>query len=260
MASMDEMAGSSGTGTYGLLESEKKTFARLAPELLEPSFFQSFLLPEAQAAVCDTTSWSACATNVMTRTFGGCTVGGAAFNGTVALTFNDGGAQNTCTMGGSGGHGTVERNPNFTITGRRGGTFTVSKTSVFGQKITRTGATSFTFESDGINRAISIGGTPLFNFTTETQSPITITGANRSGRVVSGGPLRVTNNLSGVTCDFTAAGVTWVNTCNCPTSGSWSGSCSDGKAVGLTLTGCGSAVFTLGDESESMTFDRCSTL
>ncbi|RME18236.1 MAG: hypothetical protein D6797_00815 [Bdellovibrio sp.] len=45
--------------------------------------------------------------------------------------------------------------------------------------------------------------------------------------------------------------------CYCATSGTWSGSCSDGKSFSLSIQGCGSAVLTLGEDSESLNFDRC---
>jgi hypothetical protein len=51
--------------------------------------------------------------------------------------------------------------------------------------------------------------------------------------------------------------VSWTSSCNCPSSGSWSGSCSDGNSFSISITGCGSANLTLGEESSSVLFDRC---
>jgi hypothetical protein len=257
MASVDESGGS--TGTFAMMKSEARTFARLAPGQIFPSPLFSKILSSAEATACSmANTFGTCASNVMTRTFGSCTVGSATFSGTVTLTFNDGNVNATCTMDSNGDD--IQRDPNFTISGRRDGTFTVSKTGTYGQKITRLTSSTYTFENDGIRRVLAVSGTTLYDFTTTTTSAIGITGTNRSGRVMSGGSLRVTNNLSSGTCDYVPSALTWGSTCNCPTSGSWTGTCSDGKTTSLTITGCGTGTYTLNSESESFTMDRCYSL
>jgi hypothetical protein len=83
-------------------------------------------------------------------------------------------------------------------------------------------------------------------------------GSLREGRSLSGGTLRVTNNVNQVTCDFSPTNVTWGSPyCNCPTAGSGSATCSTGPGVTLSLTGCGTGTLTSGTLSQSVTFDRC---
>ncbi len=254
MASVDEAGGSS--GSLAILESTRRVYARLSPGDLRDSWIQSSLFPNAFAASCSGAStFGSCTSNVITRTLGSCTVGLATFNGTVTLTFVDAASDSTCQMT-SSGH-SVTRVPSFTVTGRRGATLTVSKTGTSGQVITKGSGSSFTFTNDGIRRVFTKDGSTLFDFTTQTTSGITVTGTSRASRTMSGGNLRVTNNLTSVTCDYVPTGVTWVSTCNCPTSGSWSGSCSDGKTTSLAITGCGAGTLTVGSDTEAFTFDRC---
>ncbi|MCM0605615.1 MAG: hypothetical protein KA715_05950 [Xanthomonadaceae bacterium] len=261
MASIDEGGGStSGTFAYQQnIESAKRTFARLSPADIEPTLLDKLVgsvypIQSAHAGLCSLEStFSSCASNVMTRTFSGCTIGAATVTGTVALNFTDAAVDNTCSLA-SVGHA-VARTPAFVITGRRGATLTVSKAGTNGQVLTKGSGSTFTFSNDGIRRAFS--GAATFDFTTQTTSSITVTGTSRSGRVMTGGNLRVTNNTTSVTCDFVPTNVTWVATCNCATSGSWAGTCSDGKTSSLSITGCGTATVTLGTSSTSVTFDRC---
>jgi hypothetical protein len=176
----------------------------------------------------------------------------------VTLTWAGGGASN-CTMSASGD--SITRNPNFTLTGPRGGTLTVTKTGTIGQKIERgSAATSLTYTNDGINRKIAKSGTTLYDFTTSTTSGITITGNSRTSRVLSGGGLQVVNNLKNVTCTVAPTAVTWTSTCTCATSGTWSGTCSDGKSYSLEITGCGTARLTASSATADITFDRCESV
>ena len=262
MASVDEGGGSTG-GTFAFLgidpKSAQRTFARLSPSDVEPTWMEKISAPfqpvtNAYAGSCSTdATFSTCSSNVMTRTFSGCTIGYATVTGTVALTFVDAAVDSTCSLA-SAGH-TVTRVPAFTITGRRGATLTVSKTGTNGQVITKGSGSTFTFSNDGIRRVFT--GASTLDFTTKTTSDITITGTSRSGRTMSGGNIRVTNNTSGVYCDFVPSNVTWGATCNCATSGSWAGTCSDGKTSSLSITGCGTGTITIGSSSTSVTLDRC---
>ena len=264
MASVDESSGAS-TGTLTMLEdTHSKTFARMeknSDQKSRPDFdLAEWLTPKsafAQTCSFASTFGSCSGAGVITRNFGGCTIGIATFTGTVTLTWSNGSA---CSMGASTQY--VTRVPNFTVTGRRGATLTVSKSGAIGQRLTwfsGVGATRvFKFSNDGIRRVFSAGGSPLFDFTTTTTSDITVTGTNRdTSRVMNGGTLRVMNNLTNVSCDYTPSSATWSSTCNCPTSGSFSASCSDGTTSAITLTGCGTANFTLGSDSQAVTFDRC---
>lgn len=258
MASVDESGGSSSGAIAAQQSAAEKTFARLEPDDINKSISQ-FLLPNAEAASCGSASeFSGCTSGVITRTFGGCTVGSATFTGTVSLTFAGTGSA-LCRVNGANGD-SVTRVPSFTVTGRRGATLTVSKTGTIGQKVSRTGINQFAFTNDGINRKFTApDATVLFDQTTgvPVSSPIVVTGASRAGRVMNGGILRVQNNKTSVTCDYTPANVTWEAGCNCPTSGSWTGTCTNSNTTTLTITGCGTANFTDGSFSGVVTLDRC---
>jgi hypothetical protein len=257
MASLDESGGSSGSLAMLPVEGFRKTFKRLSNSDVSPAWYENLLESEATATACRlATTFGTCTANVITRTFGDCTVGAATFSGTVTLTFNDATSDGTCQMT-TASH-SITRVPAFSVTGRRGATLTVSKTGTIGQKITKGAGATFTFTNDGIRRVFtSAAGATLFDFTTATTADITVTGTSRANRTMDGGTLRVTNNLTNGTCDYSPTDVTWTAACNCATSGSWSGTCSDGKTTNLAITGCGTATLTVGSESESITFDRC---
>ncbi|NDG84522.1 MAG: hypothetical protein EBX52_05705 [Proteobacteria bacterium] len=253
VASIDETGRS--TGSIAMNERGlDRTFARMG---YGPGFYES-LIPDAYAQNCDGSSFSTCSGNGVTRNFSGCTVGSATFSGTVTLTW--GGGSSNCVL--SAISDTLTRVPNFTVAGRRGATLSVTKSGSTGQRLTWNSGSGvnkvFSFTNDGIRRVFTApSGSVLFDLTTTTQSPITVTGVARANRNMNGGTLRVTNNVSGVTCDFSPSSVSWSAGCNCPTTGSWSATCSDGKTSVLTHTGCGTANFTLGSNSSAVTLDRC---
>jgi hypothetical protein len=253
VASIDEVGGVNGA----IVLNERaidRTFARLG---YGPSLFE-LMIPNAYAATCGASTFLSCSSNRVTRSFLGCTLGGGTYTGTVTL--NWGGSSSNCVL--QAPTDTITRVPNFTVTGRRNATLEVSKTGTIGQRLTWDSGTGtnkvFQFTNDGIRRVFTgPSGTVLFDLTTTTSSPITVTGTSRSSRFMDGGTLKVTNNVSGVTCDFSPSSVSWSSGCNCPTMGSWSATCSDGKTSTLTHTGCGTANFTLGAISASVTLDRC---
>ncbi len=263
MASVDEAGGSGGSlGWIPAVKGEGRMFARLERASGSAPIFEGSLIPSAQAAACSGAStFGSCSSNTVTRSFGSCTVGMAVFTGNVTLSW--GGSSTNCQM--SAANDTVTRVPAFTVTGRRGATLTVSKTGSVGQRLTWSSGSGasrvFSMSNDGIRRVFtSAAGATLLDFTTQTTSAITVTGTSRANRVMSGGVLRVTNNISGVACDYVPSAVTWSSaSCNCPISGSWSATCSDGSASSLSITGCGTANLTLGSDTTAVTFDRCGT-
>ncbi len=253
MASIDESGGTSnGSISSNEFEAVKRTFTRHGVAIDKLGFSQ-IIIPEAQAALCSSSSFSACSSGSRTKTLSSCTVGGATFAGSIALAFSD----SSCSMAANGA--TVSRTPNFTVTGRRGGTLTVEKTGAYGQKMTK-GSSSLTLENDGIRRSFNINGQTLFDFTTTTTTAMTVTGTSRANRTITGGQLKITNNSTSAYCTISPNNVTYTSSCNCATSGTWSGACSDGDSFSLELSGCGSASLTIGAESESVTFDRCYSL
>ncbi len=256
MASIDEVAGASGSYLVKVPDlSTKRLFARYNVETAPNLSF----VPTANAASCASAGSGAFTTSgsspcVLTRTFNVCTIGFGTFVGNVEMTFS--GA--TCKLASNGQ--SVVRAPEFQVTGLRDSLLTVSVpagASPAGQQISRISATEYTFTNGGIQRVFTKDGNTVFDFTTTTTSAISLSGAIRSNRVLSGGSLRVTNNVSGRTCDYVPTNVTWGSTCNCPTSGSWTGSCSDGTSTTLNITGCGSGTFTIGTDTNSVSFDRC---
>jgi hypothetical protein len=261
MASIDE-AGGSGGSISNYNKYIQKTFAKYSPENAPTKFeIIQALQPTAQATPCAGTGFAGCATGSVTRTFNSCTVGQATFTGTVTLTWT-GAMASTCAL--ANPNDTITRAPNITVTGRRSASLAITKTASFGQKLTWTstnggGNKIFSFDNDGINRKFTVGSNVLFNQTTTTITPLTITGGPRAGRVVSGGVLRVSNLLTSVNCDYIPAAVTWTAGCNCPTSGTWNGSCSTGKTSTLVITGCGTGTYTEDSATSSVSFDRCGT-
>ncbi len=257
MASVDETGGSTGN-IASMQNSVRQSFQRFAPLEINENMIAKLFFPHANAAGCGIASFAPCASDVIVRSFNGCTVGSATFSGDVSLTWT-GGTPGICSMGGIP-DARITRVPNFTVTGRRSASLAVTKTGTFGQRIELVSGGVVRFSNDGINRVFSLGSTILFNQTTATSGDITVTGTTRSNRIMNGGSLNVTNNLNAVVCNYIPTNVTWAGgTCNCPTSGSWSGSCSNGKTTTLDITGCGTANYTEGSDTEAVTFDRCGT-
>lgn len=256
MASVDESGGTT-NGTMVMMESHQRFIASRETSVFNgaSSFLQSLgLLPSAQAVACQDTTFTGCTASQKVRDLGGCTIGSATFTGDITLQFSDSG----CVLNSDGD--SVDRNPDFTVSGIRGANLSVAKTGTYGQRIIRVSAGNFTFANDGIRRLFTLAGETLFDYTTRTTSPITVTGTSRTDRVMSGGQLRVTNNVSGVNCNYAPTAVTWAANCNCAVSGSWAGSCSDGKTTSITITSCGVGSIIIGEESEALSFDRCYSL
>lgn len=260
VASIDEAGGNGGSfsGTIGVREMDAldSALARVEGRTSWWARVAAWGLPMAQAAACSSaTTFGSCSNNTIVRTFGGCSIRSATFNGTVTLAFDDDATDNTCRL--FVADDTVTRSPSFTVTGRRGATLSVSKSGTIGQRVTKT-TTGYSFTSDGIRRTFtSATGTTILDFTTETTSAITITGSSRADRVLTGGTIKVLDHLKDNYCTFVPNEVTWETGCNCPISGSFSGTCSTGKSVELTFSGCGSGSFTLGSVTESVDLDRC---
>ena len=264
MASIDEASGNN-TGTIALNEqSELAPFSQYAEgKSTRTESLLRLTVPAARAEVCGASSFATCdsANHTVTRNFNGCTVGVAVFSGTVQVKWG-GASVSGCTIGvGTGSY--ISRVPDYTVTGLRGANLRVSSAGSYGQKLTYvSGATpnwQMDFTSDGIRRKFTdSNGTVLYDTLTSTTSAMRISGNNRLNRTLSGGVLRVKDNLNSVTCDFIPTNVTWADgSCNCPSQGSWSASCSDGSSSVLTLKGCGVADYTSGSDVQSVNFDRC---
>jgi hypothetical protein len=211
--------------------------------------------PQAYAAACTTETFSSCSAGARTKTFSGCTFGAATLDGSVTLAFTK---DPLCVMTAAGDG--VTRTASFTLTGLYGGTLAVSSPGG-GQTLTKT-ATGFEYSVGGMERVLTgPGGHTLFDVSTETTTPIEITGSSRADLVIVSGALKVTHHLAGYAVTLTPSNLTWSAGCNCAISGSLTGTVSggthDGKSASVTLTGCGEAEVTIDGQTDSVTLDRC---
>lgn len=266
-SSVDEMGG--GTAAISSLKSlvdldlqaAQRIFSRYGEELAPDAQVESLGGGLQAFAACAGTGFGSCSSKTITRTFADCTVGLATFSGAVSIVW--GGAATTCALSAIGDYITrYPVAPGYTVTGLRGATLTVSASGAVGQRLTWSSGSgtskTFTFTNDGIRRVFqSAGGTTLFDLTTTTNSAVTVTGTARSSRTMTGGSLRVTDNLKNTYCDFTPSNVIWTTGCNCPISGSFTGTCSGGETSSLTINSCTTGTITVGSSSSSITFDRC---
>ncbi len=258
MASLDESGGSSGgTLTSNEIKSYEKAFARLSNDVPTKSqTVANFVFPMAHATACNAATFSTCAASKIVRDYTGCTTaGGGVMSGSTELTFSGSGTA-SCTILLANDY--VDRKPNFSTTGLRGATFAVSATST-GQRTTRTGATTFTFSNAGVNRKFTTPkGNVLIDITTSTTSAINVTGNSRNTRTMSGGAMLIINNLTAVACSLTPTGIAWTASCNCPTSGTWSGACTDSSTFSVAFSAtCGQTTVTQGGATSTVNMDRC---
>ncbi len=213
-------------------------------------------------ASCSGVSFGACgatASSTVVKDFAGCTIVGGlvAVSGTVTLSYSGTGS-GTCTIPANGD--AVTRVPAFTASlPANAGSFSTSALST-GQTLTRTGSGTFTFSNTGIRRLYTgPTGSAVADITTATTADILVSGTTRANRVINGGALAVTNNLTNQVCTVSPNNVAWTSTtCNCPTSGTWTGTCSTGEPVSVAFTStCGSVDAVFGTASKTVTIDRC---
>lgn len=235
MAAIDESAGNA-TSTYG--------------SLVPPA-------PPSFTSPCDPTAYSSCSANLVSRVFAGCSFDDITFNGSIDLNFTDALSDTTCELSSSGHQ--VDRAPNYTASLTGGFNFAVTKSGAYGQRVTRGAADNYSLSSDGIQRVFSASSGILFNNISSTSSPLTFVGHSRLGRDLSGGTLQVANQKTGVICSFSPSGIIWPLTCTCGTSGTWSGSCTNGKTYLITMGAtCGQATVSVnGGTATPLVFDRC---
>jgi hypothetical protein len=256
MASADESA-QSGSGTAML---PALPILRMPDQLRGPLWRRALgaIEPSASAASCYPFAFSACTVGVRSETFSDCTFGAATVDGSVTLTFTDGAA---CTLSSAGE--SVNRTADFTVTGPYGGTLTVTSPGG-GQTLTRT-SDGFTFAVPGMERVLTgAGGRTLFDISTATSTPLTITGSSRADFVIVSGTLVVTHNLAHYAVSLTANDLAWTPTCNCASSGTLTGMVTSGADTGKTasvaITGCGTADVTIDGETDSVTMDPCTAI
>lgn len=254
MASIDE-AGKSGAVISQYVPSFDR-YAMSSPRQVASENVFKFLLPEAMAATCDATTFGACSSNQMIRSFNGCSIGSYVLNGNVTMTWSGG---TNCTL--SAQSQFIRIVPSYTVA-KNNMTLTTSKSGSTGITLTAGAANAWTYSNDGINRTLAYNGTTLLSITTRTTSALGITGSARNGRVLNGGTLEVVNNTSGESCTFQPSNVTWGSAnCNCATTGNWTGTCSSIGSVTMSITGCGLATLNYTENgsavNKSIALDRC---
>ena len=256
MASLDESV--AGATTTAMLPTNPYLPLRRMPmQLRGPAWRRAFdsVVPSAYAASCWGSMFSPCAAGVRTMDFAACTIGPSTLDGMVSLSFTRTAACALVTDGDA-----VTRTADFTLTGPYGGTLAVTSPGG-GQTVTRTAA-GFNYTVGGMQRVLrGPGGRTLFDVSTRTTAPIVVTGSSRTDLVIASGGLEIDHNVAGYTVNLTAQNLTWTPTCNCASSGTLTGTVTggrfDGKSASVTITGCGHAAVTLGDETESVTLDCC---
>lgn len=203
----------------------------------------------------------------ITRTYNNCALGSSSLllAGTATYTFSAAG----CSMIGVTNR-SVTRTTSLTLTGKTGGTLTISSgnhtdyrgnTVGGGQKLTVGGTSGqYTVDVLGMNRTMNGGfGSTIFNISSRTTSAITATGTSLSNLVLTGGTLEIIHNRAQYVLTLALSNVAFSNTCACPVSGSLTGTYSgsvSGSAT-FTFTGCGTATVASGDVSRSVSIDAC---
>jgi hypothetical protein len=153
MASLDESA--DGRVTAAWLERDGAPglptipIFRTPDELRGPLWRRALdaIEPSAEAASCWSSTFSPCAGGVRTRELKQCTLGGSTLDGSVTLTFNRPALCALVTAGDA-----VTRTADFTLTGRYGGTLTVSSPGG-GQTLTKT-AGGWEYSVQGMERVL----------------------------------------------------------------------------------------------------------
>ena len=248
-------------------------------QLPKPNFrsdespLQELIMPSAWAAVpCNSsgstvTSCLGSGPYTITRTYNNCALGSSSLllAGTATYTFSAAG----CSMTGVTNR-SVTRTTNLTLTGKSGGSLTISSnnhadyrgnTFGGGQRLTVGGTSGqYTVDVLGMNRTMTGGfGSTVFSISSRTTSAITATGTSLSNLVLTGGLLEIIHNRAQYVLTLALNNVAFSNTCACPVSGSLTGTFSgsvSGSAT-FTYTGCGTATLVSGDLSRSISIDAC---
>lgn len=268
MSSVDEAAGTGGSFAWiNEIEASKQSLFAFQKKSVpsKKQLLQLAVPSEAVAATCFGNGFSTCTANSITRTFNSCTLGTATFTGSVGLAFT-GPTQATCKLAASGD--VMKRNPNFSVS-YNSASIAVTKSGTNGETLTyvsNTGANKvLTLANDGLRRVVTVDSVVMYDMTTSTlnssgvSAPITVTGSDRTNRILNGGTIRLQNNLSGSErCHISPSAVTWSGgTCTCATSGTWTGTCEIKGGFTLSITGCGTANLTVGTETTNVSLNRC---
>lgn len=270
MVSIDESGGTT-NGSISKLNGVgyEKSFARLSRgqgilSNLAAQDIADLFISKSYAADCSAVAFGACSGGMLIRDFASCSLPDrrptvdkvGMVNGSIRLMYSGTGV-GTCRIPTNADY--VVRVPNYRITGLRGVAFEVTVASGEGQRLTRIGAASYTFSSTAIRRKFSTAsGKDVLDLTVATNSAIGITNNARNGRSATGGVLNITDNMTQAYCNVSPNSVSWSTGCNCPTSGTWSGTCSDSQTLTVAFSGtCGETTLTKGSTIKAVTLDRC---
>ena len=235
---------------------------------------QQLILPQALAATaCNAggSSVGSCpgsAPYTIERTYNSCSMADSALtvSGAVEYTYSNSG----CSIVGVTNR-SVTRTVDMTMTGKSGGTLTISSANTTdyrgnivggGQTLSvQATAGQFSYSVGGVTRSLTgPAGATLMSISSRTTTPFSASGTSLSNLVLSGGALEIIHNRAKYTLTLAASNVAFSNSCACPVSGTMSGSYSgsvSGSAT-ITYTGCGTAdVTTSGGGSASVTIDSC---
>lgn len=225
---------------------------------------KNLVLPEAWAASCSRAALASCSAGTRSETYSSCQLpySSRTMTGQVTLSYSDA----ACSLSNTGDQ--VERSYNLAINGLYGGVLNISSAShtdyrgnTFGGggRLIKT-AGGWTVEVLGKNKRFTRAGRELFNISTRTLSPISVTGSlSRASRVVNGGSFEVIHNKAQFVATYVPSNLTWSSSCCHPISGSlavtYSGSVTGTSSV--TFNGCGTATMLKDGLSSQITLNYC---
>lgn len=231
---------------------------------LKPSIFEQAFVSRAYADSCSRAYYQSCSSGVRSVDYNACTVPYTlrSLNGNVTLTYSD----SSCSMATTGN--TTTRTYNIDITGTRGGkishssdTYTDYSGDAYGGggRLTKTGS-GWNLDILGRHTQFTYNGLEIFNVSTRTLSPVSVTGSlSRSSRVMSGGQIEVNHNLAAFTATMVPQNLQWSGSCCHPISGSLDVTFSGSKTGTATVTfaGCGTATVDQDGQSNSIQLLYC---
>ena len=226
------------------------------------SFLQPFTV-----AQCSGISFTTCQSGTATKTYEQCQQGTKLLQGSLSLNWTGGTSSTACSFGTTTGS-SVNMTTQYSVTRDDGVQAQVSTTDSNGLSLIWILGTGFVgdpkiyeYSSSGLKRQISYNGFTYYNRTIITDTNVQINGENRLNRIISGGPIYITDHFKNDHCDMSFDDitqlVTWDSTCNCPITGEASGQCAKTGAVKLKITGCGTGQVTYNLKTSSVIFEKC---
>ncbi len=229
-----------------------------------------------KSTTCFSQSFSNCSAGTRAQTYNGCAIGDAVFTGVFLVKWYNttGTPKASCILTNVGEKIGMGPQTNMFISTGRGYTNKTSKVGTLGNVLTWTagsgGSRQFSLTSDGLRRVITDAAQDnkvVYDITSTVTSAISVNGAARTNRSISGGNLRFLNNLTNETCDFAPQSIFWADpNCSCPTAGNWVGSCNDGvnsRTINMSYVSpsnpkvCGQGVITVDGSAATVMLDNC---